>query len=356
MPRLPEKLEIIVSAKDWNEAKDKLASVGIDEKTKITRRNINGLFMVMAQPQRKILTDEFYELIKEHKDISILTDTASWERNQEILDEIYKVEAELRKLLLHIYDLVEAFYEMFAKTQYAKKLANNKAITLPNHLDPITSRLMLGEMIEILDFDLSWAKHDISAENLVDLLQDVDDIAGFRSKIEEKMKAKRPWTIISEVVLSEPVLWDEVRPVLYELKEYRNKAAHFQVVTETEKEHAVASAKDIYSKITKQKPASSARVIELGIITEGFTRQLLDISASAQRSIDMLMPSSTMVTDMINSKHYNKTIEDALASINWPAVTALANATPTVFLSGDSNSSQKNDKRKNKSKDNKKSS
>ncbi len=332
MPQLPEKLEIIISAENWTEAKIKLASVGIDEKVKITRRNINGLFMVMAQPHRAILTDEFYSLIRVHKDISILTDTASWKRNREVLDEIYKVETELRKLLLHILDLVEVFYDLFSKTQYAKKFASNKAVTYSNQLDPLTSRLMLGEMIEVLEFDLSWAKRNISAKDLLELFNTSTNIVEISTALEEKIKAKRPWGIISEHVLSQPVGWDEVKQKLSKLKDYRNKAAHFQIVTETEKYEVISTAKDVYASITRQRQPSSTQLDAIAIITKGYANQLQGISSSVQLFIDAITPTDAMLQAVASQQSF---AANALAAFNATNShnTALAlalNKTPTV--------------------------
>jgi ligand-binding sensor protein len=330
MTELKEKLEIIVAAPNWEDAKAKLAEVSIDEKVKITRRNINGLFMVLAQLDGSMLTDDFYQKIRDDKDTSILADSASWKRNREVLNEIYKVETELRKLLLHVLDLVEAFYDMFSKTQYAKKFANNKAVTYRDHLDPLTSRLMLGEMIEVLEFDLSWSKKDLTAANLLSLLQDVTDISELRTRLEERLKPKRPWTIISDVVLSQPVNWSEIQPKLVELKEYRNKAAHFQIVTQTEKEQVIATAKDVFSSITKQKATSAKQLKTLGDITQGYTKQLLDVSQQMQQFIDALRPSDAMLAAVASFESHNTAFAKALASINNANATALARSLASI--------------------------
>jgi len=325
MPTLSEKLEIIVQADTWNTAVKKLESVGIDEKSKITRRNINKLFMVSVTTDKANLTDDFYEKIKKHKNISIVTDSASWRRNREVLNEIYLVENELRKLLLHIFDLVETFYEIFSKTQYAKTLAKHQAITFPNHLDPLTSRLMLGEMIDLLEFDLSWAKKDISAKGLSDLLTDASDLTELKAKLQEKLKPKVPWDIISENVLTEPVKWGEVKPQLEILKEFRNKAAHFQIITETEKDDVIKSAKEVYKKLTKRKAElSKAQQDAITIMTKGYATQMTSFAKQIQDLVDAARPSLATMQAFASINSQTVGIAAALAAIKPLALTEAA--------------------------------
>lgn len=122
MPELPEKLELLVVADEWADAVSRLAEVDVHQKTKTHLREVKGLYILEISKQRTDLTEEFYEKIRDHKSISIISDSASIKRSESVLKEVYKVETELRKLLLHIYDLVEAYFNIFDKTSYAKKI------------------------------------------------------------------------------------------------------------------------------------------------------------------------------------------------------------------------------------------
>lgn len=248
-----QELEIVISAKSWDEAVQLLADIGIDDKTKITQRPINGLFMVKAEKETP-LTEEEYAKIKDSPDIAIMGDSLSRERIAAVLDRIYDVETLLRKLLLHAYDLIDTFFEVFSASKYTKDFRNSKCVTRRGSLNPITSHLTLGEMKDILGVDLSWSKREaISAQELHELLQSVSDVESLKSEFATKVKAQTVWDVIAENVLKTKTTWTDVHSELKSLKEFRDKSAHYQVITEREKEKLIQKADELLTLLNPPK-------------------------------------------------------------------------------------------------------
>ena len=267
-----QELEIVVSAKNWDEAVQLLEDVGIDEKTKTTHRPINGLFMVKAEKEIPF-TEAEYEKIKASPDIAILGDSLSRKRIADVLDKIYDVETQLRKLLLHSYDLFDTFFEVFGESKYTKEFRSNKSIARRGSLNPITSHLTLGEMKDVLGVDLSWHKRKmVSAQELHELLQTVDDIDGLKNEFANKVKVHTVWDVIAENVLKTKIEWNDVNNELKGLKEFRDMSAHYQVITERDKEKLIEKADHLLAllnpperKLTKREEAnlsSAARSLD----------------------------------------------------------------------------------------------
>ncbi len=258
-----QELEIVVSVKSWNEAVQLLEDIGIDEKTKITHRPINGLFMVKAEKETPLTGDE-YENIKADPNVAILGDSLSRKRTAEVLDKIYDVEARLRKLLLHAYDLIDTFFEVFNESKYTKEFRSRKSIVRTGSLDPITSHLTLGEMKVILGVDLSWNNRKaISAQEFHELLQTIVNIESLKREFSKKVKVHTVWDVIAENVLKTKTDWNEVNNEIKGLKDFRDKSAHYQVITEIEKDELIERADHLLEllkpperKLTKREEAN----------------------------------------------------------------------------------------------------
>lgn len=292
MPQLLERLEMLVVANDWKDVIAKMSSVGVSNKIPVSRRHIDGLFVIEVKMLPVDLIDEFYERIKTHPDISIIKDPVSLRRSEEVLKEIYEVETELRKLLLHVYDLVEVFYDMFSKTQVAKNFAKHKRINEVNQIDPLTSRLMFGEMIDILRFDLSWTKRDLSADDLLTLLEDATDLRQVRNALRKKLQPQRVWDVISGKVLNTPVEWHSIQEDMILLKDFRNRAAHFQVITPGEKNNLIKKARSLRSRLTKQKVLNQAQRGALDrlskVYADSLNNSLTQIAEATQKTTEGL--------------------------------------------------------------------
>lgn len=103
-------LELLIRADDWDRAVAVLKyRLRIGQKQKTNHREIDGLFMVKIEIDEKELTKSFYDTIKESDEIAIIADSFSAKNAGEVTDKIYEIETQLRRLLLHVSDIVEAF-------------------------------------------------------------------------------------------------------------------------------------------------------------------------------------------------------------------------------------------------------
>jgi hypothetical protein len=281
-----QKLELVVRCETWEDAKNILASVGVYEKLKTNYRPISGLYIVSTELEQN-LDSEGYRKIKDNEYIAILNDSESLKRAREILKKIYEVETQIRKLLLHVSDSIGPFFELFYQTsEYTRNFSNEKGIvTCKGKLDPLTSHLTFGEMMDILGYDLSWTARALKSNDLNELVASSTDFEDFKSKMNEKIQPLFVWDIISKEVLKKPLSWPSAQKRLNDLKAVRNKFAHHHVITEKEKKELLKNADRLLKDITPTKPLSTADLATLRKSSEQITRTLelftknIDVSA-----------------------------------------------------------------------------
>jgi len=296
-----QKLEVVVTTKNWSDAKNILATIDIDEKSKINYRPVDGLFIVSVEKQDPI-ADEIYEKIKSDPCISILSDSESRMRAAEVLDKVYDVETQLRKLLLHISDIVGVYFDIFSKHgKYTKDFVAKKAISKQDSLDPITSHLTLGEMKDILSTDLSWANKGITAEDLLDALNKSADLAALKGHFTDKLKPQTLWDVIAKNVLHSNTPWNDVWNDLKVLKEFRDASAHYQIITEKQKKKLIAKANQLIPKLTPPRRQPTKSELEKWVtisrsLSEEFAR-ISEINAQIYKNLVPIVDSSIFKVD-----------------------------------------------------------
>lgn len=270
-----QKLELVVRCETWEDAKNILASVSIYEKSKTNYRPISGIYIVSTELE-KSLDGQGYKKIEENERIAILSDSESLGRAREILDKIYEIETQVRKLLLHVSDSVGPFFEVFYQTsEYTRNFSNEKGIvTCKGKLDPLTSHLTFGEMMDILGYDLSWTARALKSSDLNELIASSTDFEDFKSKMNEKIQPLFVWDIISKEVLKKTLTWPSIQKRLNSLKGVRNKFAHHHVITEKEKKELIKNADQLLKDITPTKPLSTADLATLRRSSKQIARTL----------------------------------------------------------------------------------
>lgn len=237
----------------------------------------------------KELTDEFYQKLKDADNLALLTDELATERRTKILDDASLVENCLRKLLLHISGAVEGYYELFAKREYAKKHASKKATIMAKESDPITSHLQFGDMIELLNSDLNVSKRELkNMQDWLQLLEGLSTLDELRDEINDRLKVRQVWEVISESLLVQPCPWGELKKQLDDMKSLRNRAGHFQALAPKDVKSANMLRETILHKIgaENQKPDNQVDYAKLaGLdkwIGERMSRSVLDTFLQAQ--------------------------------------------------------------------------
>ena len=218
-----------------------------------------GYFIASDTFTESNLTDEFYEKTHRAAKLAILSDSSAANKRDAILREAEKVEQCLRKLLLHISGTVEGYYDLFKKKDFAKEHAGKESIIIADKLDPITSHLMFGDVIEILGSDLNANRQRLRDINdLAQLLEKSATLDDLRKEIAGRLKPLIVWDVISENLLINPCPWNELKKLLDDLRELRNKAGHFQAIAPKHVKSASILREKILGKIGEhnQKPTS----------------------------------------------------------------------------------------------------
>jgi len=256
-------IEFLVKAKGWQEVvkifKDELNI--FKGKQNINDREIDGLYIVKVDIKIIELSEDFYKKVKKSKNIAIISSSLDKKLRNGILTEVYKVETHLRKLLLNVSDLVENFYDCFKKT-YAKELAKKEDLIMNTDINPITSHLTFEDIKAILEIDLSWNHKSMTVNQLLVVMsqKDQEDMKNF---IEAKIKKNTVWDEISKNVLQNEIEWSKVEGKIANLKELRNKAAHFNVLTDTDLSSAKELSKQIINRTKTKGDISSEDLLKL---------------------------------------------------------------------------------------------
>lgn len=158
---------------------------------------------------------------------------------------------------------------------------------------------MMQEMFDVLDFNLSWSNRPLTADDLLKLV-DGASIEEIRDRLKLKVEKKRVWDIISNNVLNTPIRWSEISDELSKIKDFRNKAAHFQVITEDEKTDLIATSKAVRAKLTKQKSLNDGQLA------------ILQTAAEAAASILKTVNLTILETHQTNQRLLAKAMADAV--------------------------------------------
>lgn len=250
--------ELVVNASTWDDVvqilKDELS---IHKKKRDTSvRNMQGLFIFEVSLDETQINKDLYKNIRKSNTIAIHHSPLSARYRNEILESVATIEVQLRKLLLHVSDLAEEYYKIIRK-KYNGDYTKKETLIITESLDPATSRLTFGEMIDVLDFDLSWKNKPLTTESLLKLLEKADDTQKLKKEVIEKQKEKPLWDIISSTLLVKTIAWNEIKTELNQLKNLRDKAAHFRTLTPDDRDKAKMLSKDINNKLTTKNISSS---------------------------------------------------------------------------------------------------
>ena len=255
-----QQIVLVVKAQTSGEAQDILDRIGIkkDSSDKFEAMS-EKLFLVTIKRSEQI-DPQIYANIHKSLEIGILSDSSSRKRAEEVFKAVYEVEIQLRKLLLYLPDLVEMYYDILL--QHGKYLDKCKSKDTENNLifkknlDTLVSYLTLGEIIEILGYDFSWSSHQLTADDLNELLNRSSSFEDFKAKFGEKCRAIIIWDVIAKEILQKDISWKDMKIKLNKLKEYRDAAAHHNHFTEKKKINAIELAKKIEKDI--KLPAKSS--------------------------------------------------------------------------------------------------
>jgi hypothetical protein len=293
MPVLPSRdqsVEFLVKAPSSKSAKALTSKIVTHSAGATIVEYSPGYFLVADKFNSAELDGKFYAAIKSSSEVAILSDSSQKARRDIILEEVEKAESCLRRLLLKANGFIEDYYNLFVGP-YTAKHAEKETVIKEGNIDPITSLLTFEGMVEILSADISWSSRKIECvQDIIDILNDVEDIKELREKLKNKVKQRLVWDAISDGALVTAYDWPKVAGEINAVKDLRNRAAHFHILTDKDVKEAQKKVKTLLAKIgsSNQKAQKEVSFIELSDvflrIREQLVAQNLEIIKAAQPS------------------------------------------------------------------------
>lgn len=304
-------VELVVTASDWESAKRILAGINIHDKARTDYKEINGIFIVKLRLTEN-LTGQDYANIKEELDVGILKDSKSQKRAENVSKAAYKVEIQFRKLLLHVSDSIEAYYDILNDLgAYTQEFSSNSknTITRKGSKDVLVSHLTVGELYKILEFDYSWSSRELTTSNLSQLLQSSDSFDDYKNKLAEYAKPKSVWDVINSDVLKTNISWREIEGKIRRFKKYRDMVAHHFIITEKDEREAISLCEELISDITPKRKLSSTEIHSISQSINQITQSLNRMHNAGVFS--QLINQQKIATDIFASAGFQKAITDA---------------------------------------------
>jgi hypothetical protein len=232
------KVEILAQAQSEKMAIAMVANISGSEIKLTSTLFTKGYYLVEGiMPTDKLIGD-FYNAIREHGQLAILNDGLQTIRRNAVMKHAAEVERCLRRLFFQVNELIEDYYNLLHRP-HTMKLAKEKTAIDNKSLDPITSLLSFEEMLEIMSQDISWSNTPIDTPNdIMKLVEGVNSFTEFKKKLSEKLTEKRVWDVISDNVLIKPYTWNQVAGDINTVRNKRNCAAHFKILTPQDVESA----------------------------------------------------------------------------------------------------------------------
>jgi hypothetical protein len=280
------------------------------------------------------IDDTFYDAIKKSKKIAIIKDGFRHIQQKEVGDKVYEVENELRKILLYTSDFIEAYYNLFQKAKGTKSHVANKSLVYQDDIDPIVSRLELGEMINILGVDLNSTSEQLTRSELREIFETNNDFESCKKEIIEKYKVRTVWQAISDNLLeNKGQKWCDIKKKLDEFRKLRNKIAHYRVLTPKDKKRIIELGDDILESI---KIKLKVGVSDIRNLEESFA-SLRDAMSGmlSQYNFDYLKGMNSVISGIMSQYDFSsmkelsdimvKSISPLVKSFDFSAAAKLAN-------------------------------
>ena len=249
-------LEFLVEANTWQEVVEIFkADLGIDNKKQnVEDFQTNNTFLVHVNMKNSAISKEFYKKVAKSRQIALVYDPKGANIRNKIMDAVDSVEHNLRIILLNISEVIDDYFRYFKNT-YAKDFAKDKSLIKIDNLDPLTSYLTLGDIIQVLSTDTSLSNKNLTAEDMMSILKDCTDINDVKHELSERVKPCTIWDQIDKHILKKGIKWEEIKGDLGKIEKIRNKAAHFRIVTESDLQNVRESANAINEKIAIEHPS-----------------------------------------------------------------------------------------------------
>lgn len=188
------------------------------------------------------LSDDSYEkLLKNEKTLLIIKDELCVKRAAKLLEICIPVETALKRLLIYVWSEIS--------TTLDGKHDKKTKIEICSQIN----RLYLGDLLKLLEIDLSSKKREALLTNngslLSKIINESENFSEFKQKLVPYTTPKTVWKQVN-IILKEPTDYSFISGQLYELKRLRDKAAHHHTILLKDLDDAKKYSKHILSKIS----------------------------------------------------------------------------------------------------------
>ena len=147
-----------------------------------------------------VISKEFYKKVAKSRQIALVYDPKGVDIRNKIMDTVDLVEHNLRIILLNINEVIDDYFRYFKNT-YAKDFAKGKNLIKIDDLNPLTSYLTLGDVIQVLSADISLNNKNLTAEDMMSIFKDHSDINDVKHELSERVKPCTVWDQIDKHIL-----------------------------------------------------------------------------------------------------------------------------------------------------------
>lgn len=323
-------LELALDSNSEIDAINRISRIfGREIANEINRTNISkhgDLFFIKYHFSDDQLSDEKYKKLDKDSKILVVSDSLAIKRAAKILEYCLPVEVQLKKLLTYVYPSILEVFD--GKTDKKSRIKLCKQINSWN----------LGDLLERLEFDMSLKRREElfvkDGRALASTLETSDSFDDFKNTILPQIRPNTVWDQVC-VVLEKPVNYVAIKDKLHLLRYLRNKAAHPQIILNSEIEAAkdnsrivmnyIRSIKDNYNKELSKSIQSLEKV--LSEAARIYTPEIQKIMDEYMQAMPDISESVKKITESI--KVPNPAV--ALKNIDWLAIDSkLRNSNPEL--------------------------
>lgn len=313
-------LELAIESAGEFEAINKLSRIfGREIANEINRTNLSkhgDLFFIKYHFTNEQLSDENYKKLNKDNKILVVSDGLAIKRASKILEYCLPIEVQLKKLLTYVYPSILEVFD--GKTDKKSRIKLCKQINSWN----------LGDLLERLEFDISLKRREElfikDGHLLASMLKTSKTFNDFKNAILPQIQPNTVWDQVC-VILENPVEYTSIKEKLHTLRYLRNKAAHPQIILDSEVKAAKENSKivmgciqNVKNNYGKELSKSIKTLEELVNKTTQFytTSEMQEIMKKLSSSAPDLSKNMNKIAEVINSAN----LALAMKNIDWLAI------------------------------------
>lgn len=199
------------------------------------------VFITHRFTKDELSDDSYKKLLKNEKTLLIIKDELCVKRAAKLLEICIPIETALKRLLIYVWSEISSTLD----NKHDKKAKLDICSQI--------NCLYLGDLLKLLEVDLSSKKREMLLVNngklLSEVLNESENFMDFKQKLIPYITPKTVWEQVN-IMLKEPIEYSFISGQLHGLKKLRDKAAHHHTILLKDLNDAKKYSKHILSRIT----------------------------------------------------------------------------------------------------------